>query len=83
MGCSLGARAMSHLECISKEGIKQMASTLAAGVVLPTTAQVLRIEPPPVRDMIEGGVIVALGSDFNPNAFCYSMVPAILFLTYT
>ena len=23
--------------------------------------------------MINSGVIVALGSDFNPNAYCYSM----------
>ncbi|XP_022690981.1 probable imidazolonepropionase [Varroa jacobsoni] len=79
MGCSLGARAMSHLECISDEGIKQMAITHAAGVILPTTAHVLRISPPPLRDMIEGGVIVALGSDFNPNAFCYAM-PTVMHL---
>lgn len=74
MGCALGARAMSHLEQISDEGIKAMASTKAAAVILPTTAHVLRIEPPPVRKMIENDVIVALGSDFNPNAFCYAMV---------
>lgn len=24
--------------------------------------------------MLEEGVIVALGSDFNPNAYCFSMV---------
>ena len=28
---------------------------------------------PPVRKLIEGGVIFALGSDFNPNAYCMSM----------
>ena len=33
----------------------------------------LRLEPPPARKLIEGGVPVALGSDYNPNAHCLSM----------
>lgn len=74
LGCSLGARAISHLEQISDEGIAAMAATKAAAVVLPTTAHILRLTPPPLRKMIERGVIVALGSDFNPNAYCYAMV---------
>jgi len=43
------------------------------GVLLPTTAYVLRLEPPPARNMIDSGVAIALGSDFNPNAPCLSM----------
>ncbi len=43
------------------------------GVLLPTTAYALRIHPPPARKMIDAGVPVALGSDFNPNAHCMSM----------
>ena len=31
--------------------------------------------------MIEAGVIVALGTDFNPNAFCLSMVVKCLLST--
>ena len=65
---------MSHLEQVSDEGIEAMAATKAAAVILPTTVHILRLTPPPVRKMIEQGVIVALGSDFNPNAFCYAMV---------
>ncbi|XP_003742310.1 probable imidazolonepropionase [Galendromus occidentalis] len=79
LGCALGARAMSHLERISDEGIAAMAATKAAAVVLPTTAHILRLKPPPVREMIQQGVIVALGSDFNPNAFCYAM-PTVMHL---
>nr|ACO10503.1 Probable imidazolonepropionase [Caligus rogercresseyi] len=73
MGAALGAKAIFHLEEISSEGIQAMASSGSAAVILPTTAYMLRLKSPPVREMIEAGVIVALGSDFNPNAFCSSM----------
>ena len=34
--------------------------------------------PHPDSDVVKFvGVAVALGSDFNPNAFCYSMVSAV------
>lgn len=42
-------------------------------VILPTTHFLLKLKDPPVRKMIDSGVIVALGSDFNPNAHCMSM----------
>ncbi len=76
MGASLGAEAMSHLEEISPEGITAMAIKPSFAVILPTTAYLLRLKPPPVRQMIDQGVPVALGSDFNPNAHCLSMVYA-------
>lgn len=75
MGASdLGAEAISHLEEVSDEGIQAMAKSGSVAVILPTTAYILRLKSPPVRQMIDQGVIVALGSDFNPNAFCLSMV---------
>ncbi|KAJ3246827.1 putative imidazolonepropionase [Chytriomyces hyalinus] len=73
LGAKIGARAISHLEEVSKVGIAAMASNDVFGVLLPTTAYVLRITPPPAREMIDSGVLVALGSDFNPNAHCLSM----------
>ena len=74
MGASLKATAISHLEEISDAGIQAMSEAGCVAVILPTTAYILRLKPPPVRKMIESGVPVALGSDFNPNAFCLSMV---------
>mmetsp|Transcript_54201 Transcript_54201/g.62048 ORF Transcript_54201/g.62048 Transcript_54201/m.62048 type:complete len:131 (-) Transcript_54201:24-416(-) len=50
-----------------------MAEENVLAVVLPTTHYLLHLKNPPVREMIEGGVPVALGTDFNPNAFCLSM----------
>ncbi|XP_042230180.1 probable imidazolonepropionase isoform X1 [Homarus americanus] len=73
MGASLGAETMSHLEEVSEEGIAAMAKAGTVGVLLPTTAHILRLPSPPARAMINAGVPVALGTDFNPNAFCLSM----------
>ncbi|XP_037779853.1 probable imidazolonepropionase isoform X2 [Penaeus monodon] len=79
MGAALGAEAMSHLEEVSEEGIEAMARAGTVGVLLPTTAHILRLPPPPARAMIDAGVPVALGTDFNPNAFCLSM-PLVMHL---
>lgn len=73
LGAELGARAISHLEEVSDEGIQAMSAASVIAVLLPTTAYILRLKWPPARAMINSGVPVALGSDFNPNAFCLSM----------
>ncbi|CAF0814620.1 unnamed protein product [Rotaria sordida] len=73
MGAEIGARAISHLECISEEGIRAMANAKTFAVILPHTGYILRIEMPPVRKMIDAGVPVALGTDANPNAFSSAM----------
>jgi imidazolonepropionase len=51
-----------------------MASSNVVAVILPTTAHILKLKHPPVKRMLEEGVIVALGTDFNPNAYCTSML---------
>jgi len=43
------------------------------GVLLPTTQNIEKLPVPPIRMMRERDMIVALGSDFCPNAFCYNM----------
>ncbi|XP_010885463.2 probable imidazolonepropionase isoform X1 [Esox lucius] len=79
LGAELGALAISHLEEVSDEGIAAMATAKTAAVLLPTTAYILRLPQPRARDMLQAGVIVALGSDFNPNAYCCSM-PMVMHL---
>ncbi|XP_056132029.1 probable imidazolonepropionase isoform X2 [Lampris incognitus] len=74
LGAELGALAISHLEEVTNDGIAAMVRAKTAAVLLPTTAYILRLPQPRARDMLEAGVIVALGSDFNPNAYCCSMV---------
>uniref|UniRef100_A0A8C5Q7E4 Probable imidazolonepropionase n=1 Tax=Leptobrachium leishanense TaxID=445787 RepID=A0A8C5Q7E4_9ANUR len=73
MGALLGAHAVSHLEEVSDEGITAMAKAKCSAVLLPTTAYILS------KDMLDAGVIVSLGSDFNPNAYCLSM-PMVMHL---
>ena len=84
MGAAVKAKAISHLEYISGEGMAAMAQSGSIATLLPTTAFQMRLVPPPVRQMIDGyGVAVALGSDFNPNAYCLSMVRVVfLFRTF-
>ncbi|MED6267600.1 putative imidazolonepropionase [Characodon lateralis] len=79
MGAELGALAISHLEEVTDEGMVAMAKAKTAAVLLPTTAYILRLPQPRARDMLDAGVIVALGSDFNPNAYCCSM-PVVMHL---
>lgn len=69
----LKALACSHLEHVSELGIAALAMRPTVAVLLPTTAYVLRLTPPPARKLIRGNVPIALGSDFNPNAHCLSM----------
>lgn len=79
VGAELGAHGISHLEEISEAGILAMAKSKSVAIILPTTAYILRLKNPPVRAMIDAGVPVALGTDFNPNAYCLSM-PAVMHL---
>ncbi|KAL6090422.1 hypothetical protein STEG23_001205, partial [Scotinomys teguina] len=79
LGAELGAQAISHLEEVSDEGIAAMAAARISAILLPTTAYMLRLKQPRARKMLDEGVIVALGSDFNPNAYCFSM-PMVMHL---
>jgi len=56
LGAELGARAISHLEEVTDDGIVAMATAQVAAVLLPTTAYVLRLKIPPARKMIDKGV---------------------------
>ncbi|XP_077399843.1 putative imidazolonepropionase [Vanacampus margaritifer] len=79
LGAELGALAVSHLEEVTDQGIAALARAKTAAVLLPTTAYILRLAQPRARAMLDAGVIVALGSDFNPNAYCCSM-PIVMHL---
>ncbi|XP_055357541.1 LOW QUALITY PROTEIN: probable imidazolonepropionase, partial [Paramacrobiotus metropolitanus] len=79
IGVAVGARAISHLEHISEAAMQRMTDANCVAVLLPTTAFLMRLVPPPVRAMIDAGVPVALGTDFNPNAYCTSL-PLVMHL---
>ena len=58
LGAELKARAISHLEEVSDEGIQAMSAESVIAVLLPTTAYILRLKCPPARKMIESGTYI-------------------------
>jgi len=70
----LGATSADHLLHISERGIAAMNRSGVIAVLLPGTAFSLNAEYAPARRMIDAGVAVALGTDFNPGTcLVYSM----------
>ena len=51
----MGASAVSHCERVSDAGMAAMAEAGVVAVLLPTTAYILRLEPPPARALIDKG----------------------------
>lgn len=71
----LRAVSADHLIFANAEGIAAMAKAEVTAVLLPGTSLGLKSgQHAPARKMIEAGVRVALGTDFNPGTcFCHSM----------
>jgi imidazolonepropionase len=70
-----GAISADHLEHVSEGQLGQMREARTAAVLLPGPAfYMLRDEYPDARHMVDLGVPIALGSDFNPGSCpCCSM----------
>jgi imidazolonepropionase len=61
------ASTIDHLEHITAEEAAQLAGSPTMAVLLPSTALVNGGKVPPVRKMIDAGVAVALGTNFDPH----------------
>ena len=76
----VGAVSAEHLLFSSQEGIKAMAAKGVIAVLLPVAAFSLMMgRYADARLMIDSGVPVALGTDFNPNCWAESMQLVIAF----
>jgi imidazolonepropionase len=74
LAVELGARSVDHLEATGEEGIRALAASDVAGVLLPASALFLDRPMPPARALVDAGAAVALATDFNPgSAFCESL----------
>jgi imidazolonepropionase len=74
LAVELGARSVDHLEATGPEGVRRLAVSDVAAVLLPVAALFLGRSMPPGRELVEAGAIVALATDFNPgSAFCESL----------
>jgi imidazolonepropionase len=80
LAADLGAVSADHLLFASVEGIKAMANKGVIAVLLPAAAFSLMIgRYADARLMIDFGVPVALGTDFNPNCLVENMQLIIAF----
>jgi imidazolonepropionase len=80
LAADVGAVSADHLLFSSVEGIKAMAQKGVVGVLLPAAAFALMIGRfADARLMIDSGVPVALGTDYNPSCWVENMQETIAF----
>jgi imidazolonepropionase len=74
LAIELGARSIDHLEATGDAGVRALAGSDVAAVLLPASALFLGRPMPPARALVDAGAAVALATDFNPgSAFCESL----------
>jgi len=74
LAIELAARSVDHLEATADGGVRALAESEVAGVLLPMSALFLGRPMPPARALVDAGAAVALATDFNPgSAFCESL----------
>ena len=74
LAIELGARSVDHLEATGDDGVRALAASDVAAVVLPASALFLGRPMPPSRALVDAGAALALATDFNPgSAFCESL----------
>ena len=72
LAAELEASSADHLEFVSDGGIEALARAGVVAVLCPLVPLYLRLQREvPARRMIEGGVVTALATDFNPGS-CYT-----------
>ncbi|MGH2755312.1 MAG: imidazolonepropionase [Actinomycetota bacterium] len=76
-----GFRSADHLNHTSLDGVGDLGGSDTAAVLLPGATFTLRqAKKPPARDLIQGGAIVALGTDLNPGTSPIFSMPFVIAL---
>ncbi len=74
LAIELGARSVDHLEVTGEEGVRKLAASEVAAVLLPPCVLFLDLPRPPARRLVDEGAVVALATDLNPgSSFCESL----------
>jgi imidazolonepropionase len=68
LAAEVGAASADHLEQISDEGIRRMAEKNVIGVTLPLASLYTQQPYLNCRKLVDGGVKVAVATDFNPGS---------------
>ena len=83
LAIELAARSVDHLEVTGENGVRALAGSEVAAVLLPACVLMLEVPRPRARELIDRGAIVALATDLNPgSAFCDSL-PLVVSLACT
>ncbi len=64
----LNALSADHLETMTEQDTKLLATSDTIGTLLPTAAFFLRMPYQPARQLIDAGCAIALASDYNPGS---------------
>ncbi len=84
LAAELGAVSADHLGAVTDRGIRALRRAGTIAVLLPGTTCFLGLERyAPARRLIEEGVAVALGTDFNPGSCTAFSLPLIMTLACT
>lgn len=68
LAADVGAASADHLEYVTPAGVSALRQSGTVAVSLPLASLYLRQPPLPARALIEGGVPVAVATDFNPGS---------------
>jgi len=79
----IGAVSADHLEHVDNEGIQALAKAGVVATLLPGVSFFLNHGYAPARRLIEGGVPVALSTDFNPGSCMSYSMPMMMTIACT
>ncbi len=83
LAAGIGAVSADHLENISDRGISALQAAGVVAAVLPGVSFFLSHGYAPARRLIDGGVAVALASDFNPGSCMSFSMPMMMAIACT
>ena len=83
LAIELGARSVDHLEATGESGVRALAGSDVAAVLLPASALFLDRPMPPARALLDAGATVALATDFNPGSSFTTSLPLVCSLACT
>ena len=83
LAAKVGATSADHLEYVADEGIKALNNAEVVAVLLPGVSFFLGQRYAPARKLVEGGVAVALGTDFNPGSCMSFSMPLMMTIACT
>ncbi len=81
LAAELGAATADHLETVTEESLRRLATAGVQPVLLPGSVFALgRGNYPPARKMVEMGLAIVLATDFNPGSSPVASMPFMLSL---